>query len=141
MRVGLDLCVVALELNSDNRQYAMTWLFEKADEYVASGGLKRAGEETNPLEKATQLCTVAQFPTWLCERALELNGDEPERAYEWLNQEENGQRYQALYKQNERVQPEDARKVAALTLAAIDDIAENEAPLPIQAQLVLNGQM
>ena len=127
----VDLCIVALELNSDNQQYAMAWLFEKADEYVASGGLKRAGEETNPrLEKATQLCTVSQFPTWLCERALELNEDEPERAYEWLSQEDNGKRYQALYKQNEGSHREDARKVAAFDdSAAIDDMAENEAPI------------
>ena len=92
----MDICIVALELNGDNQNFALSWLFEKADEFVASGGLnKKKDEQKNPrAEKAITLVQMTQFPSWLCEKALELSDNNAERAYEWLTAgEENGNRY------------------------------------------------
>ena len=45
----IDVCIVALELNGDNQNFALAWLFEKADEFIASGGLsKKRDEKQNP---------------------------------------------------------------------------------------------
>ncbi len=130
----MDICIVALELNGDNQNFALSWLFEKADEFVASGGLnKKKDEQKNPrAEKAITLVQMTQFPSWLCEKALELSDNNAERAYEWLTAgEENGNRYMKLYKQNELKSAKDGKKKRNNfdDSAAIDDMVENEAPI------------
>ena len=44
----IDVCIVALELNGDNQNFALAWLFEKADEFIASGGLSKKRIKTKP---------------------------------------------------------------------------------------------
>ena len=62
----IDVCIVALELNGDNQNFALAWLFEKADEFIASGGLsKKRDEKQNPrAEKTITLVQMTQFPSW-----------------------------------------------------------------------------
>ena len=129
---GIDICIVALELNGDNQNFAMQWLFEKADDFIASGGLKNKKDtKKDPrAEKTMTLVQMTQFPSWLCEKALELSDNNAERAYEWLAGE-NGSRYMKLYKQNENNSSKNGRKKRTNfdDGAAIDDMVENEAPI------------
>lgn len=136
----LDLCIKALELNGDNLNFAYNWLLDKSDAFVANGGLKNNTGERNPrMEAAISLCQTSQFPTWLCEKALELCEEDVNKAFHWLEEQpgegqgSNGQRYEKLYKENERSdkadESESSRKAAFDDSAAIDDMAENDAPI------------
>ena len=80
------LCIKALVLHNDDPDRAANWLMSNgADVFVRGGGLEEDTSDTTPRGAAAkQLGLVMGMPPKLCYHALELSGDDENRATLWL---------------------------------------------------------